>query len=191
LNLIFLQRIKNNLIKKKQKIMTKNKEKVTFKGGYITLVGNEIKVGDKAPDFTVLGGGLAPVKLSDYAGKVVILSIYPSIDTPVCATQNRTFNKEAASLSSDIAIIGISNDLPFAQARFCAAEGIDKVVSASDYRDLDFSTKYGFLIEELRLLARGTVVVDKDGIVRHVEYVAEATHEPDYQAALDVARQLV
>lgn len=171
--------------------MTKNKEKVTFKGGYITLVGNEIKVGDKAPDFTVLGGGLAPVKLSDYAGKVVILSIYPSIDTPVCATQNRTFNKEAASLSSDIAIIGISNDLPFAQARFCAAEGIDKVVSASDYRDLDFSTKYGFLIEELRLLARGTVVVDKDGIVRHVEYVAEATHEPDYQAALDVAKQLV
>jgi len=171
--------------------MTKNNSKVTFKGGYIALVGNEINVGDVAPDFTVLGGGLAPVKLSDYKGKVVILSVYPSIDTPVCAAQNRTFNKEAASLSDEIAILGISNDLPFAQSRFCAAEGIDKVVSASDYRDLDFSHKYGFLIEELRLLARGTVVIDKEGIVRHVEYVAEATHEPNYETALAVAKEFV
>jgi thiol peroxidase len=171
--------------------MNKNKEKITFKSNPVTLVGNEIKVGDKAPDFTVLGGSLNPVKLSDYKGKVVILSVFPSIDTPVCATQNRTFNKEAASLSDNIAILGISVDLPFAQSRFCGAEGIDKVQTLSDYRDLDFSVKYGFLIEELRLLARGAVVIDREGYVKYVEYVPEATHEPNYNAALEVAKKLV
>jgi thiol peroxidase len=171
--------------------MTKNKEKVTFKSGAITLVGNEIKVGDTAPDFTVLGGALNPIKLSDYKGKVVILSIFPSIDTPVCAMQNRAFNKQAASLSENIVILGISVDLPFALSRFCGAEGIDKVVTTSDYRDLDFSTKYGFLIEELRLLARGTVVIDKDGKVQYVEYVPEVTHEPNYEAAITAAKKLV
>lgn len=171
--------------------MEKNKSKVTFKGNFITLVGNEAKVGQKAPDFTVLGKGLNPVKLSDYKGKVVILSLFPSIDTPVCATQNRTFNKEAAELSNEIAILGISNDLPFALGRFCGAEGIDKVETLSDHKDLDFSTNYGFLIEELRLLARGTVVIDKEGIIRYVEYVAEATNEPDYQAAINAAKELV
>lgn len=171
--------------------MEKNKSKVTFKGNFITLVGNEAKVGAKAPDFTVLGKALNPVKLSDYKGKVVILSIFPSIDTPVCAMQNRTFNKEAAELSSDIAILGISNDLPFALGRFCGAEGIDKVETLSDHKDLDFSTNYGFLIEELRLLARGTVVIDKQGIIKYVEYVAEATNEPDYQAAINAAKELV
>lgn len=171
--------------------METNNVKVTFKGGAVTLMGKEIKVGDTATDFTVLGAGLAPVKLSDYAGKVVILSLFPSIDTPVCATQNRMFNKAAADLSDEIAIIGISNDLPFAQARFCAAEGIDKVVTASDYRDLDFSANYGFLIKELRLLARGTVVIDKVGVVKFVEYVPEVTDEPNYDAALTVAKKLV
>ena len=170
--------------------MNKNKEKVTFKSNPVTLVGTEVKVGDKAQDFTVLGGALNPVKLSDYKGKTVILSVFPSIDTAVCAMQNRTFNKEAASLSENIVVLGISVDLPFAQSRFCGAEGIDKVVTASDYRDLDFSTKYGFLIEELRLLARGTVVIDKEGIVKYVEYVPEVTHEPNYTAALEVARKL-
>ncbi len=171
--------------------MEKNNVKVTFKNNPVTLLGNEIKVGDKAPDFTVLGNALNPVKLSDYKGKVVVLSVFPSIDTGVCATQNRTFNKKASELSDDIAIIGISVDLPFALGRFCGAEGIDKVVTTSDHKDLDFSLKYGFLIEELRLLARGTVVVDKEGIVRHVEYVSEVTNEPDYDAALSVAKELV
>ena len=171
--------------------MEKNNVKVTFKNNPVTLLGKEIKVGDKAPDFTVLGNALNPVKLSDYKGKVVVLSVFPSIDTGVCATQNRTFNKKAAELSDDIAIIGISVDLPFALGRFCGAEGIDKVVTTSDHKDLDFASKYGFLIEELRLLARGTVVVDKEGIVRHVEYVSEVTNEPDYDAALSVAKELV
>lgn len=171
--------------------MEKNKAKVRFKGNYITLLGNEAKVGEKAPDFTVLGKALNPVKLSDYKGKVVILSIFPSIDTPVCATQNRTFNKEAANLSSHIVVLGVSNDLPFALGRFCGAEGIDKVETLSDHKDLDFSLKYGFLIEELRLLTRGTVVIDKNGFIQYVEYVPEATNEPDYNSALEIAKKLV
>lgn len=171
--------------------MKKNNVQITFKGNPITLLGNEAKVGEKAVDFTVVGNGLNPVKLSDYAGKVVILSVFPSLDTPVCATQNRKFNEAAASLSDDIVILGISVDLPFAQARFCGAEGIDKVVTASDYQTFDFSSKYGFMIDGLRLLARGSVVIDKEGIIKFVEYVPEATDEPDYEAALKVAKELV
>lgn len=171
--------------------MKKNNVQITFKGNPITLLGNEAKVGEKAVDFTVVGNGLNPVKLSDYAGKVVILSIFPSLDTPVCATQNRKFNEAAASLSDDIVILGISVDLPFAQARFCGAEGIDKVVTVSDYQTFDFSSKYGFMIDGLRLLARGSVVIDKKGIIKFVEYVPEATDEPDYEAALKVAKELV
>lgn len=165
--------------------------KITFQGNPLTLLGTEIKVGDKAPDFTVLGGDLSPVKLSDFAGKVVIISIFPSVDTPVCATQNRIFNKQATNLGEDISVLGISNDLPFALGRFCGAEGIDKVQTLSDHKDLDFATKYGYHIAELRLLARGTVVIDKDGIVKHVEYVPEVTDEPNYEAALEVAKGLV
>lgn len=171
--------------------MEKNNVKVTFKNNPVTLTGKEVKVGDTAPEFSVLGNGLNPIKLSDYKGKVVILSVFPSIDTGVCATQNRTFNKEAASLSDDIVIIGVSNDLPFALGRFCGAEGIDKVVTTSDHKDLNFSENYGFLINELRLLARGTVVVDKTGVVKHVEYVSEVTNEPNYTEALKVAKSLI
>lgn len=171
--------------------MEKNNVSITFKGNAMTLLGNEVKVGQQAPDFTGIGGSLNQVKLSDQKGKVVVLSIFPSVDTGVCATQNRTFNKLAADLSDDITIIGMSKDLPFALNRFCGAEGIDKVVTLSDYRDLGFSANYGFFIKELGLLARGIVVIDKDGIVKHVEYVPEATDEPNYNAALEVAKSLV
>lgn len=171
--------------------MEKNNKKVTFKGNPVTLVGNEIKVNDKAIDFTVLNNGLASVKLSDYDGKVKILSLFPSIDTGVCSKQNHTFNKEAADLTDDIVIMAISNDLPFALNRFCGAEGIDKIVTLSDHKDLDFATKYGFLIDELRLIARGVVVIDKDNIVRYVEYVQEIIEEPDYDKAISVAKTLV
>jgi len=167
--------------------MEKNNVQVTFKNNPVTLLGTEIKTGEKAPNFEVIGAGLAPVKLSDYAGKVRILSIFPSIDTGVCATQTRRFNVEAANLG-DIVILAISNDLPFAQGRFCAAEGIDKVITLSDHRDLDFASKYGFLIKELRLLSRGTVVIDKNDVVRFVEYVSEVTNEPDYAKAIEAAK---
>lgn len=171
--------------------MEKNNIQVTFKGNPITLLGKATVVGQKAEDFTVVGNNLAPVKLSDFAGKVVILSVFPSLDTPVCATQNRKFNEAASDLSDDIVILGISVDLPFAQARFCGVEGIDKVITVSDYQMHDFSAKYGYLIDGLRLLARGTVVIDKEGVVKFVEYVPEATNEPNYEAALDVAKELV
>ena len=171
--------------------MNKNNVKVTFKSNPVNLLGTEIKIGDTAPDFTVAGNTLNPIKLSDYKGKVVILSIFPSLDTPVCATQNRKFNEAAASLSDDIVILGISVDLPFAQARFCGAEGIDKVITASDYQQHDFASKYGFLIEGLMLLARGTVVIDKTGKVAFVEYCSEVTDEPKYELALDAAKKLV
>ena len=171
--------------------MEKNNVSITFKGNPMTLLGNEIKVGQKAPDFTGIGGAMNPVKLSDQEGKVVILSVFPSIDTGVCATQARTFNKLAADLGDDVAILGISKDLPFALNRFCGAEGIDKVTTLSDFRDLGFAANYGYFINELGLLARGIVVIDKAGVVQHVEYVAEATDEPNYAAALDVAKSLV
>jgi thiol peroxidase len=176
------------LTQKIEKQMNESTAKVTFKGNPVTLVGKETKVGDKAPDFTVVGADLSPVKLSDFDGKVRILAIYPSIDTGVCQAQNRRFNAEAAGLG-DAVVLSISCDLPFAQKRFCAAEGLDNVITLSDHKEVDFGTKYGFLIKELRLLARGTVVIDRNGFVKFVEYVPEIATEPDYDAAMSVVRE--
>ncbi|MCL3782585.1 thiol peroxidase [Prolixibacteraceae bacterium JC049] len=167
-----------------------NANKVTFAGNPVTLVGNEIKVGDKAPDFTLLNDSLQPVKLSDYAGKVVVITAYPSIDTGVCAAQNRRFNKEATEMG-DAVVLSVSVDLPFAQKRFCAAEGLENVVTLSDHREVEFGTKYGFLIKELRLLTRGNIVIDKEGVVKYVEYVPEITSDPDFDSALKVVKELL
>jgi thioredoxin-dependent peroxiredoxin len=160
-----------------------NFEKVTMGGNPIKLLGEEIKVGASAPDFTVLDSSLNPVKLSDAKGKTVIISVVPSVDTSVCAAQTRRFNEEIASLP-DVVVYTISVDLPFALGRFCAAEGIDAVKTLSDHRDLDFGQKYGFIIDGLRLLSRGIVIVDKEGVVTYVEYVDEVTHHPDYDKAI-------
>lgn len=164
---------------------------ITFKGNPIKLVGKPVLVGQKAPDFTVVNNKLEPVKLSDFSGKVVILSVFPSLDTPVCANQNRRFNQIASSLSSDVVILGISVDLPFAQARFCGAEGIDRVITLSDYQTRDFGLKYGFLIDGLFLLTRGIVIVDKNSIVRYVQYCPEVTNEPDYDDALRALNSII
>ena len=169
--------------------MKESSVKITFAGNPLTLLGNEIKVGDKAPDFTAVGAGLAPVKLSDFEGKVIIIAAYPSIDTGVCAAQNRRFNAEANDLK-DVVVLSISCDLPFAQSRFFAAEGLQNIKTISDHKDLEFGQKYGFWIKELRLLARGTVVIDATGVVRYVEYVSEVTHEPNFDAALAVVKSL-
>ena len=169
--------------------MKESSVKVTFAGNPLTLLGNEIKVGDNAPDFIAVGAGLAPVKLSDFAGKTVVIAVYPSVDTGVCAAQNRRFNAEANELS-DVVVLSVSCDLPFAQSRFCAAEGLENIKTISDHKDLDFGEKYGYVIKELRLLARGTVVIDKSGVVRYVEYVPEVTNEPDYEAALNILKSL-
>lgn len=169
--------------------MEKREKAVTFQGNPLTLLGTEIKVGNKAPNFTALGNDLAPVSLSDFSGKIRIISAVPSLDTPVCDAQTRRFNQEAAALK-DVVILTLSCDLPFAQARFCGAAGIDAVKTLSDHKDLDFGVKYGLAIEELRLLTRAVIVVDKDDTVKYVQIVPEVTNEPDYAAALACVKSL-
>jgi thiol peroxidase len=170
--------------------MVKRTGVITFGGNPVTLAGNEIKVGAKAPDFYALNSKLQPVKLSDFDGKVRIISVFPSIDTPVCAAQTRRFNVEAANLG-DVQILTVSCDLPFALGRFCAAEGIDKEITLSDHKELDFGLKYGFAIDELRLLSRGVVGVDNDGVVKLVENVKEITEEPDYDSAIEAVKKII
>ncbi len=171
--------------------MTERKGIVTFKGGPLTLVGNEVKVGDTAPEATLLANDLSPVPIGSLRGKVLILSCVPSLDTPVCDAQTRKFNQAAAALGNDVEILTISMDLPFAQKRWCGAAGIDRVRTLSDHRDAAFATAYGLLLKELRLLARAVLVVDKAGKVQYVELVKEVTQEPNYEAALAAAKKLV
>jgi len=171
-------------------IMEKNNSKVTFAGNPVTLVGHEPNIDDSAPEFTVLGNDLKPVHLTDFNGKVKVIAVYPSVDTSVCAAQNRRFNQEAEKLD-DVVVLSISCDLPFAQKRFCAAEGLNNIVTLSDHKDLDFGTKYGFVMEEFRLLARGTVIIGKDNKIKYVEYVPDVTDEPDYARALEIVKELV
>ena len=161
---------------------------VTFKGNPLTLIGPEIKAGQKAPDFQVLAQDLSPVTLASSRGKTRLVSVVPSLDTPVCDQQTRRFNQEAATLPN-VAILTISADLPFAQKRWCGAAGIDKVQVLSDHKDASFATAYGVLIKELRLLSRSIFVIDASDTVRYVEYVPEVTSPPNYDAALQAARQ--
>lgn len=161
---------------------------ITFLGGPLTLVGPEIKVGDKAPAFTVLDNGLGAKTLADFAGKTVVLSVTPSLDTPVCDAQLRKFNVAAAGLGDDVVVLNVSMDLPFANKRFCTVAGIEKAETLSDHRDASFGNAYGVLIKELRLLARAIFVVGKDGLVKYAEIVPEVTHHPDYDKALAAAK---
>lgn len=163
--------------------------KVSMHGNPLTLVGKQIEKGETAPEFYGTGPELKPVSLKEFEGKVIVISSFPSIDTPVCSAQMHHFNKMASELSEDVVIIAISCDLPFALHRYCAAEGIDRVITLSDYKETDFGKKYGFLIEELRLLTRGVVVIDKKRTVEYVEYVPEITNEPDYKKALEAIKQ--
>lgn len=169
-------------------MLEKRTDLVTMKGNPVTLVGREIKVGDQAPDFTVLTADLQPYSLNDTGDKVKIISVVPSLDTGVCEQQTIRFNEAAADLG-DVLILTISVDLPFAQGRFCSAMGIDKVITLSDHRDLSFGMNYGFVMEELRLLSRGIVVLDKDNVVRYVEYVKEVSQHPNYDKALEEAKK--
>ncbi len=162
----------------------------TMKGNPLTLVGSELKVGDVAPDFVALNTDLSPVTFSSFRGKICILSSVPSLDTPVCDMETRRFNEEAGRLGPDIAILTISMDLPFAQKRWCAAAGVDKLQTLSDHRDASFGISYGVLIKELRLLARAVFVADREGIIRYIQLVKEVTHEPDYDAVLSVLKKM-
>ena len=160
---------------------------ITFKNGPVTLLGNEVKVGDQAPDFTVLANDLSPVTLASSAGSVRLISVVPSLDTGVCDAQTRKFNEAAASLGN-VKVLTVSVDLPFAQKRWCGAAGIENVQTLSDHRDLSFGVNYGVAIKELRLLARATFVVDSSDKVVYVEYVSEATNHPNYEAAIEAAK---
>lgn len=171
--------------------MEKRTGVVTFAGGPITLVGPEVKVGQQAPDFTVLSNDLQPKTLKDYEGKVKVISVVPSLDTGVCDAQTRWFNQNVSKLGENVVVLTVSVDLPFAQKRWCGAAGIDQVETLSDHRDLSFGENYGFVLEGLRLLSRGIVVIDKDDVVRYVEYVPEVTSAVNFDAAEAATKALV
>jgi len=166
---------------------------VTFKGNPMTLAGEAVQTGQPAPDFKLhyYDDGLKTVTLSDVKGKPTIISVVPSLDTPVCATQTNKFNQALAQLGDKINALTVSLDLPFAMKRFCGAESIENLLAASDYQDRNFGQNWGMLIDELKLLARGVFVLDADGKVVHAEVVSEVTNEPDYDAALGALKQQV
>jgi thiol peroxidase len=163
------------------------KNVITFKSNPLTLIGAEVKVGQKAPEFTALAGDLSPVTLASSKGKTRLIVAVPSLDTPVCDAETRRFNEEAAKLAG-VETIVISMDLPFAQGRFCQTAGIKNLKTLSDHRDASFGHAYGALIKELRLLARAVFVVDANDTVQYVEYVKEVTTHPNYEAALNAAK---
>ena len=170
--------------------MEEKKGKVTFKGNPVTLLGPEIKVGDKAPNFKLLAPDMKEVKLSQSKGKIRLLSVVTSLDTPVCNLQTQRFEEEASKFE-DVAIYTISMDLPFAQVRYCGAHNISNLQTLSDHREASFGTAYGVLIKELRLLSRAIFIVDGNDTVRYVEYVKEITQPPEYDSALETLRKVV
>jgi len=170
--------------------VTERANAVTFQGQPLTLLGPELSAGDAAPDATLLGNDLSDVSLSGFRGKVCLISVVPSLDTGVCDAQTRRFNEAAAGLGENVVILTVSMDLPFAQARWCGAAGVDQVVTLSDHRTGAFGEAYGVLIKELRLLTRAIFVVDTEGVIRHVEIVGEVTNHPNYEAALAAVAEL-
>ena len=164
---------------------------VTLKGNPITLVGPELKVGDKAPDF-VCDQGLAPtISLSDMVGKVKIFNVLLSISTPVCQAQTRKFNEELSTIGGDLEAYIVSSDLPMSHKTWCGAEGIELIKGIADYKDNVFGSTYGVLMKDHKLLCRAVFVIDRENIIRHVEYVSEISQEPDYDKALSVIKGLV
>lgn len=163
---------------------------ITFKGNPMTLAGSALAVGGKAPAFALhyADAGIKTLTLEDLQGKPTILSIVPSLDTPTCATQTKKFNQELAALGDSINAVTVSRDLPFAQARFCGAEDIKSIRTASDYQTHQFGKDYGLTIEELKLLTRAVIVLDSKGTVVYQEIVSEVTQEPDYAKALEALR---
>ncbi|TDL98584.1 thiol peroxidase [Macrococcus brunensis] len=162
---------------------------VTFKGTPMTLIGEQVKEGTVAPDFSVLANDLSVRTLADFEGKKKLISVVPSIDTGVCSTQTRTFNENASGIDNAV-VITISCDLPFAQAKWCAGNGLENVVTLSDHKDLSFGTSYGVVMEELRLLARSVFVLDADNKVVYTEIVPEGTDHPDYDKAVEALKSI-
>ncbi|MGD8846460.1 MAG: thiol peroxidase [Desulfobacteraceae bacterium] len=170
--------------------MQERAQAITLQGNPLTLVGQEVAIGNPAPDATLLNNELKPVALSDYKGKVAVISSVPSLDTPTCDMQTRRFNSEAANIGDDVVILTVSMDLPFAQSRWCGAAGVEQVITLSDHREAAFGEAYGLLIKELRLLGRAVLVLDRQGVVRYSQLVKEVSEEPDYEAALAAVKEL-
>jgi thiol peroxidase len=163
----------------------------TITGNPITLIGPELKVGDKAPDFTINKDLIEEANLADYDGKIKLISVVPSLDTSVCDAQTRRFNQEAAGLGDQVAVLTISVDLPFAQSRFCSVAGIKNLDTLSDYKFHSFGKSYGVLIKELQLDMRSIFILDKDNTIQYVQYLTEMTEHPDYDAALNAVKSLL
>lgn len=183
-------KITEDMLLERGSIMENRKPAVTFKGNPLTLSGSLPKLGDTVPDVKLLANDLSEVKLSDFRGKVCVICSVPSLDTSVCDTETRKFNEHAVSLGGDVVVLTVSMDLPFAQARWCGAAGVENVRTLSDHRDARFGNAFGLLIKELRLLARAVFVVDKEGVIRYIEVVEEMTNEPNYEAALKAVQQV-
>ena len=171
--------------------MTERTGIITIHGNPLTLIGEEIKVGQTAPDCELLDNDLNPVKLSQWRGKVVVLTSVPSLDTPVCDLETRRFNDEAASFGSDVEMVTVSMDLPFAQKRWCGAAGVQRLKTLSDHRHAAFGQAFGVLIKELRLLARAVFILDPQGVVQYTQLVREVTNEPDYEAVIQALQKIV
>lgn len=165
--------------------------KVTLKGNPLTVLGEELKVGDKAPDAVFVNGSMEEKHLKDLLGKVLIISSVPSLDTPVCDIETKRFSKEVDALGGEVEVLTVSMDLPFAQKRWCGAEGVENVKVFSDHKYASFGEKFGVLIKELRLLARVVFVLDREGVVRHIDWVKEVGEEPDYDRVMEAAKGLV
>jgi len=163
---------------------------VTMKGNPVTLIGNDIQVGQSAPDCTLVANDLSDYQLSSLKGKKVILSVVPSLDTGICDLQTKRFNQEASKLGDDVKILTISMDLPFAQSRWCGATGSDQIQTLSDHRNAAFGEAYGVLIKGLRLLTRAVFVVDAKGTLQYKQIVSEITTEPNYDEVLEALKKL-
>ena len=164
---------------------------VTVGGNPVTLLGNEVKVGDRMPGFEVVDNDMKPVSSSEFDGKVRIIAVVASLDTSVCDVETRRFNQEAGNLGDDVVILTVSMDLPFAQKRWCGAAGVDQVKVLSDHKSASLGEAFGVLIKETRLLARSTFVVDREGVIRYAQIVRELGNEPDYEPILKAAKELV
>jgi len=171
--------------------MNERADIVTFQGSPLNLLGRELSVGEQTPEAVLLADDLTEVKLSEFRGRVCVILAVPSLDTPVCDTEVRRFNTEAAALGDDVAILAVSMDLPFAQKRWCGGAGVEAVKTLSDHRDAAFGEAFGVLIKELRLLGRAVFVMDRQGVIQYIQIVKEITDEPDYEAALNAIRNLL
>lgn len=171
--------------------MADKERKILFGGKPVVLTGNEQKIGDPAPDFIVIDNSMAEVNLAKFRDKVLVIASVPSLETGVCDRETRTFNEKAAQLGSNVQILTISMDLPFTQKRWCGAAGVDRVLTLSDHRTASFGMAYGVLIKDLRLLARAVFVIDNKGVIRHIEVLDDAGKEPNYEATIQAAQNLL